>query len=781
MTQASENKFLWKKLTALFVAFVLCLTMVQLPTQEAMAAAKDVTSITLPKVEGITWADDYGTPLSEDPSDDYNVSDEVDRLVLTPNGTFSKNTTIRAYTNTKPVVSVSAGGATFKVVSDSQEDDQGTYYELRITLGSSAKGEVILGASVGTEKFTVTFPQNDYAVYFIQNDLGGTIQQYEKGAKVSFDVKLLDNTKDITVRANENILEGSLKGGTSDVYSYTIDSIQRNTTISITAKNKTFQVTLPASTDSYTVTPSGTFSVDYGSSYTFYVTPKTGYQAPTVQVNGSPLSSVGNNQYVITNITKDQTITIVPAEKEQFRLTFNHGEGYYFTTPEGTKIEGSQQVAYGENFQFKVVLDEDYSQSHPTVTVNNINISNQDGVYTISNVKADQVVNVTGIQKNTYTVNMQSGEGYSLTALVSTRVTAGDSFIFTLSIADGYQKGENFSVKADGERLELNSYGQYVYTVKKDTLISVEGVEATTFKAVVSGGENATVEAANGSDANRIAYNGSYHFTVKPNDYYEVTQVAVNGEVKEAVNGVYTVNNVTGNLTITVVTSPLSVTVQLVDEKFDNSKTQTYTIADMPEGSLALNDAVTSSELYAFAGWYNTNGEKVTQITPADLNNGTVTLTAKWRPSFGDSLTLTAQGVQTNEDGTYTIQITTSIDFQKLSEEYNANVRITGYGTLYGAEVFDTSDESIANAILNRSPAVQDGLLTQSSVAGKKLTNYYRNRDFAPANFDNQWYGLEKRSSNPMHRYAAGWMELSVDGEKVIVFSNVCEITAPQA
>ena len=119
-------------------------------------------------------------------------------------------------------------------------------------------------------------------------------------------------------------------------------------------------------------------------------------------------------------------------------------------------------------------------------------------------------------------------------------MTAGDSFIFTLSIADGYQKGENFSVKADGERLELNSYGQYVYTVKKDTLISVEGVEATTFKAVVSGGENATVEAANGSDANRIAYNGSYHFTVKPNDYYEVTQVAVNGEVKEAVNGVYT-------------------------------------------------------------------------------------------------------------------------------------------------------------------------------------------------------------------------------------------------
>ena len=116
-----------------------------------------------------------------------------------------------------------------------------------------------------------------------------------------------------------------------------------------------------------------------------------------------------------------------------------------------------------------------------------------------------------------------------------------------------------------------------------------------------------------------------------------------------------------------------------------------------------------------------------------------------------------------------------------MSEEYNANVRITGYGTLYGAESFDTSDESIINAILDRSPAVQDGLLTQSSVGGKKLTNYYRNRDFSPVDFDGQWYGLEKYSSNPMHRYAAGWMELSVGGEKVIVFSNVCEITPPQA
>ena len=792
MTQASENKFLWKKLTALFVAFVLCLTMVQLPTQEAMAAAKDVTSITLPKVEGITWADKDGIPLEADSSEDFLVDDQGESFVLTPvdeETPLPRNVEIRAYTNIKPTTGVLSGGATFLPVGNPGNDGTGIYYTFRIGL-SRASGEVVLQVTPGTEMLNVLFPQNDYSVYSIQNNLGGTSQPYEKGAKVSFDVKLLDSTKEITVRANETILEGSLKEGTSDTYSYSIESLLTNTTITITSRSKTFHVNLPSAPEGYTITP-GVSPVEYGGSYTFYVTPQAGYQAPTVVANGTQLNPVGNNQYVITNITKDQTIMITPAGKEQHTVTFNQGEGYSFTTADGQPIANTQPVTYGDSFSFKIVLKDAYTQSAPTVAVNNINIQpDEEGIYTIPNITADQVVNVTGVQKNIYNVILQQGEGYTLTTTETTKVTAGEIFSFNVAIAEGYQDA-GFTVKAKmGEEeipVSLNEFGYYTCTVNGDLIIAVEGVKPITFHATVKeeGSINAVVAPVEGYEADSIAYNGTYQFTVTPKDHYKVTQVAVNGEVKEAVDGVYTVNGITSDLEISVETVQV-VTVTFVDGKYNNSREVSYTIEDMqPDGFVNVLAAESGNPtLYAFGGWYDQEGNPVTRITPDDLAKQTITLTAQWVPIFGDILDLTTTGEEffQDEGDRYVININTVISFsENLSEEYNANVRITGYGTLYAPEWIDTTNPDIVNAILDRDQTVKDGLITENKVAGLQLSNYFRNRDLTPEQVIGQTYGLSKNSSNPMHRYAAGWMELSVDGEKVIVFSNVCEITAPQA
>ena len=364
MTQASENKFLWKKLTALFVAFVLCLTMVQMPTQEAMAAAKDVKSIIVPKVDGITWYDDTKEkPLEADASQNYWVNDDGDHYTLIPNedyrDVFLSTIKLYAQTDAQPTVTSSD-----EKVKPSVGLPDGNFYPVSIGLRNATSESIVLSVTAGTKQYKVSYPYNDDG-YEILGGLEGTTKTYDEGTPVSFQVKVLHPERQtLTVKAGGTTLQGTLEEESQDTYTYTIDKLERDTAISISVKNRTFQVSLPGSEEGYTVTP-GISPVEYGGSYTFYVTPKTGYQAPTVEVNGSPLASVGNNQYVITNITKDQTITIVPAEKEQFRLTFNQGEGYYFTTPEGTKIEGSQQVAYGENFQFKVVLNEDYTQSNP--------------------------------------------------------------------------------------------------------------------------------------------------------------------------------------------------------------------------------------------------------------------------------------------------------------------------------------------------------------------------------------------------------------------------------
>ena len=394
------------------------------------------------------------------------------------------------------------------------------------------------------------------------------------------------------------------------------------------------------------------------------------------------------------------------------------------------------------------------------------------------------------VLENTYNVILQQGEGYTLATTETTKVTAGETFSFSVAIAEGYHD-TGFTVKAKmGEEkipVSPNEFGYYTCTVNGDLIISVEGVKPITFQATVKeeGSINAVVAPVEGYEADSIAYNGTYQFTVTPKDHYKVTQVAVNGEVKEAVDGVYTVNGITKDLEISVETIQV-VTVTFVDGKYNNSREVSYTIEDMqPEGFVTVLAAESGNPtLYAFGGWYDQEGNPVTRITPDDLAKQTITLTAQWVPVFGDILDLTTTGEEffQDEGDRYVININTVISFSEdLSEEYNANVKITGYGTLYAPEWIDTTNQEIVNAILERDQTVKDGLITENKVAGLQLSNYFRNRDLTPEQVIGQTYGLSENSSNPMHRYAAGWMELSVDGEKVIVFSNVCEITAPQA
>lgn len=794
MTQASENRFLWKKLTSLFVAFVLCLTMVQMPTQEALAAAKDVTSIKIPVVEGITWLDDNEFELDDPLGENYNVEKITDGsdapyYKLTPldeSTPFGTTVVVMAQADAIPSVTSSDEGVKPRV---SQSGD--SLYTVRIGFTKAATGDVSLSVEAGTRQYNVAYPYNDDEVYEIQGGLAGTSKTYNEGDPVSFKIKVLHPERQaLTVKANGATLEGSLDEGTQDTYTYTIQSLRANTSITITSRSKTFNVNLPSAPEGYTITP-GVSPVEYGGSYTFYVTPQAGYQAPTVTANGTQLNPVGNNQYVITNITKDQTITITPAGKEQHTVTFNQGEGYSFTTADGQPIANTQPVTYGDSFSFKIVLKDAYTQSAPTVAVNNINIQpDEEGIYTIPNITADQVVNVTGVQKNIYNVILQQGEGYTLTTTETTKVTAGEIFSFNVAIAEGYQDA-GFTVKAKmGEEeipVSLNEFGYYTCTVNGDLIISVEGVKPITFHATVKeeGSINAVVAPVEGYEADSIAYNGTYQFTVTPKDHYKVTQVAVNGEVKEAVDGVYTVNGITKDLEISVETIQV-VTVTFVDGKYNNSREVSYTIEDMqPEGFVTVLAAESGNPtLYAFGGWYDQEGNPVTRITPDDLAKQTITLTAQWVPVFGDILDLTTTGEEffQDEGDRYVININTVISFSEdLSEEYNANVKITGYGTLYAPEWIDTTNQEIVNAILERDQTVKDGLITENKVAGLQLSNYFRNRDLTPEQVIGQTYGLSKNSSNPMHRYAAGWMELSVDGEKVIVFSNVCEITAPQA
>jgi len=151
----------------------------------------------------------------------------------------------------------------------------------------------------------------------------------------------------------------------------------------------------------------------------------------------------------------------------------------------------------------------------------------------------------------THAVTLTSGEGYTLTGEAT--VEDGKDYSFTVTIADDYEMEDNFVVKANGETLTAGESGSYtVENVTADLTITVEGVvkkQAAGHAVTLTPGEGYTLTgeatAEDGKD---------YTFTVTVSEGYDAANmvVKVNGEEVTAVDGVYTVEKVSANLTITV-------------------------------------------------------------------------------------------------------------------------------------------------------------------------------------------------------------------------------------
>ena len=151
----------------------------------------------------------------------------------------------------------------------------------------------------------------------------------------------------------------------------------------------------------------------------------------------------------------------------------------------------------------------------------------------------------------THAVTLTSGEGYTLTGEAT--VEDGKDYSFTVTIADDYEMEDNFVVKANGETLTAGESGSYtVENVTADLTITVEGVvkkQAASHAVTLTPGEGYTLTgeatAEDGKD---------YTFTVTVSEGYDAANmvVKVNGEEVTAVDGIYTVEKVSSDLTITV-------------------------------------------------------------------------------------------------------------------------------------------------------------------------------------------------------------------------------------
>ena len=148
-----------------------------------------------------------------------------------------------------------------------------------------------------------------------------------------------------------------------------------------------------------------------------------------------------------------------------------------------------------------------------------------------------------------YTVTIPTGEGYTITG--EKTVKNGEDYTFTVTVTEGYDAA-NMVVKVnDTEVTAVDG----IYTVEKvssDLTITVEGVvkkQAAGHAVTLTPGEGYTLTgeatAEDGKD---------YTFTVTVSEGYDAANmvVKVNGEEVTAVDGKYTVEKVSSDLTITV-------------------------------------------------------------------------------------------------------------------------------------------------------------------------------------------------------------------------------------
>ncbi|MBD9008743.1 MAG: hypothetical protein EGR16_00095, partial [Clostridiales bacterium] len=172
----------------------------------------------------------------------------------------------------------------------------------------------------------------------------------------------------------------------------------------------------------------------------------------------------------------------VNAEGASYKVTLPSGEGYTIAAASGL----GETVKENETYQFTVTINNGYKKRPDfAVKANGTKLNEENGLYTISSITEDQTITVEGVVEESvvepdfYTVTLPSGDGYTAASAEgydNTKVTPGNDYKFTVTFNEGYAKGKNFAVKANGESLEENNGVYTIQRVHANQTITVEGI-----------------------------------------------------------------------------------------------------------------------------------------------------------------------------------------------------------------------------------------------------------------------------------------------------------------
>jgi predicted nucleic-acid-binding Zn-ribbon protein len=223
---------------------------------------------------------------------------------------------------------------------------------------------------------------------------------------------------------------------------YTLSNIQTNHTVDVTFKQ--LQYTIISSADANgSVNPIGSTIVNYDDSVVFTANPGTGYIVDTWSVD-DVIVQTGGNTYTLSNIQTNHTVNVT-FKQLQYTIVSSAGANGSVNPIDSTIVNYDDGVVFTANPGTGYIVD--------TWSVDDVIVQTGGNTYTLNNIQADHIINVT-FKLLQHIITPSSGPNGSINPYEPLMVDSGSSLEFIANPDTGYQVDkwsvDDFPVQVEG-------------------------------------------------------------------------------------------------------------------------------------------------------------------------------------------------------------------------------------------------------------------------------------------------------------------------------------------
>jgi len=327
----------------------------------------------------------------------YTQADDQTSLVIQLSNIENNHTISATFAQKEFVVTVNAG-ANGTITPGTSSFNYGATPTFTITpnIGYLISDVTVDGSSVGqasTYTFTALNSDHTIAATFVAQTFTITATASEGGTispnGVSSVAYNSNKTFTITANAGRHVSDVFVDGvSVGAVSSYSFTGVTANHTIHATFAVNEYTITVVQPTHG-TIAP-GTTTVQYGATPSFVITPETGYDVTTINVNNSNVINSATNTngiytYTFPQITGNKTLTATTTIKA-YTITATAGSGGAINP------NGSTTVYYNSNKTYTFTPNTNYEIDN--VVVDGVSVGSPSS-YTFVNIVSNHTIHVT--------------------------------------------------------------------------------------------------------------------------------------------------------------------------------------------------------------------------------------------------------------------------------------------------------------------------------------------------------------------------------------------------